>query len=203
MTIIGYALDVLAADSRAVHNAEDMGDTSILAASTMLKFKLLAYERIAVAVCGPIPTTADWALMEKVLLHYCIYLEQLHPEQSLVEFEKEHQGLRVFKERFLMVMTHERTYVLLREDGKTSSDATGMLQVDNEVRIAYGSGANIAQVAYAAGMNARQAAEFVIEQDHLTGGPVLSVTRAQLKPFVKAEETPAPPAARTARKAKR
>lgn len=203
MTIIAYARDVLAADSRAIHNAEEMGEASLLSASALIKLKVLADDRIAVAVCGPIPTRHDWLEMEQVLLHYCVFLEQLRPELHGVAFEDHHVGLPVFHQRFVMVMTHHSTYLLMREDGKTSSKANGLTEVDPEALIAYGSGANIAYVAFAAGMDAKQTAEFVIEQDSLTGGPILSVRRDQLKPFVKIEDVVAPTKAAKSKRTKK
>lgn len=184
MTIIGYARDVLAADSRAVHLFEDMGDSGLLSAVQMTKLRVLGQERVAVAVCGPIPSDQDWELLGKIYLFYCTALEHLHPDKQTITFSEEHTGLGVFHNRFPIAMTREHVYLVIRENGgDTKAKATGLLKLTPAAQLSFGTGSTIANVAYAAGMNADQAAHFVIEQDHLTGPPVLSVQRGKLQPI--------------------
>lgn len=185
MTVIAYTPGWLGADSRAVANPEELGELAILASQVRRKLSVLAGGRFAAANTGAILTQAEWEELERLLLHYLMILEEFEPDNAFIKFEDEHANASVLRERQMFVLTRRHFYLVSREEGRSLSKPVGLTRMDPSESFALGSGMNIAVTAFAAGLDCRQALELVVQQDMLTGPPLVFVEQASLKPLLK------------------
>lgn len=182
MTVIVYAKDVLAADSRTLHNPEhDQGHNPTIAIVGD-KLRVFFGNKIALTICGSVPSTRGWKNIEDVITKAVLKAEVLDNVES-VAFTEEETNLIGGHDRYFIIMTRARTYYMVPTAHKEDRRA-GIRELDNTHHISYGSGAKYAYMAMSAGRAAAGAADFATQMEISCGGPIKKIHRDQLDPML-------------------
>jgi hypothetical protein len=186
MTVIVYAKDVLAADSRAIGDVEAAGRFN-WSAMNRTKLRVNKTGTMAVAVCGPIPSDTAWQEILSAFTIRVVMIEEFGKDPSNLGIREEELEKIAARQRYFLVMTRVGTYFL--PDVKEPAEGGRMLQIlDNQNTIAYGAGVKLATMAFNAGLNGLDCARLTCELDATCGAPVTHVHRNQLKKFITSDK---------------
>lgn len=180
MSIIAYAKRVLAADSRALHQITDNGGHHGTSAYAAIKLQVFD-QALAIACAGGVLSQTAWKSVHAIFKSAIMEMELVELHQLTVE-PAFLQILNLNLNSFIL-MTKKGVYYISRENA-TEDGKNGILRLDPEQPLFYGSGSCITHVAVTHGYDAKQAVDFTVTIEPTCGGEVLSVRQQDLLPLI-------------------